>query len=82
MASIRFASDDAELANALPANLDDLYDYLTEVGDITWRPTVPDAVRGAVKQVSTEAQKPESPLNRVQPASAPARPAAAPATKK
>ena len=83
MASIRFASEEAELANALPANLDDLYDYLAEVGDVTWRPTVPDAVRSAVKQVSTETQKPESPLNRAQPASAPAgKPAAAPATKR
>jgi Zn-dependent protease with chaperone function len=82
MASIRFASEEAELANALPANLDDLYDFLTEVGDITWRPTVPDTVRSAVKQVSTETQKPESPLNRAQPASAPAKPAPTPATKR
>lgn len=70
MASIRFASEEAELANALPANLDDLYDFLTEVGDITWRPTVPDTVKPAVTQISTEKQKPESPLNRVAPASA------------
>jgi hypothetical protein len=78
MASIRFASEEAALANGLPANLDDLYDYLTEVGDLSWRPTLPDSLKGAVTQVSTERQKPESPLNRPQPATAPARPAPAP----
>src|SRR5688572_21452690 len=70
MASIKFASEEAELANTLPANLDDLYDYLTEAGEVSWRPVVPDSSKGAVKQVSTEAQKPESPLNKVPPASA------------
>ena len=64
MASMRFASEEASLANALPANLDDLYDYLTEVGDVKWRPIVPDSMKPAVMQAGTEAQKPESPLNR------------------
>jgi predicted Zn-dependent protease len=72
-ASINFASEEAELANTLPANLDDLYDFLTEVGEISWRPVVADSVKAAVKQVSTEQQKPESPLNKVPPASAPAK---------
>ena len=79
MASIKFASEEAELANTLPANLDDMYDYLTEVGEISWRPVVPDSIKGAVKQVSTEQQKPESPLNKVPPASA--TPAKAPPKK-
>jgi predicted Zn-dependent protease len=64
MASMRFASDEASMANALPANLDDLYDYLTEVGDIRWRPIVPDAMKPALMQVGTDTQRPESPLNR------------------
>ena len=70
MASIGFASEENELANTLPANLDDLYDYLTEAGDVSWRPVVPDAVKPAVKQVSVEQQKPESPLSKVPPAPA------------
>jgi tetratricopeptide (TPR) repeat protein len=77
MASIRFASEEANLANALPANLDDLYDYLTEVGDVKWRPIVPDALKPALTQAGTEVQRPESPLNR---AAAGAKPA--PAVKK
>jgi predicted Zn-dependent protease len=64
MASMRFASEEASVANALPANLDDLYDYLTEVGDVRWRPIVPDAMKPALIQAGTETQKPESPLNR------------------
>jgi tetratricopeptide (TPR) repeat protein len=46
MASIRFASEEASFANALPANIDDMYDYLTEVGDVKWRPIVPDPQAG------------------------------------
>jgi hypothetical protein len=61
---MRFASEEGALANALPANLDDLYDYLTEVGEVRWRPVVPDAIKLPLTQVSTETQKPESPLNR------------------
>jgi hypothetical protein len=64
MASMRFASEEASLANALPANLDDLYDYLAEAGDVRWRAIVPDAMKPALTQVGTETQKPESPLNR------------------
>jgi hypothetical protein len=52
------------MANALPANLDDMYDYLTEVGDVTFHVTVPDALKPALTQASTQTQKTESPLNR------------------
>ena len=46
------------------ANLDDLYDYLAEAGDVRWRAIVPNAMKPALTQVGTETQKPESPLNR------------------
>lgn len=65
MASIRFASEEASIANALPANIDDMYDYLTEVGDLKWRPIVPDALRPALTQVGTQTQRPESPLTKM-----------------
>lgn len=79
MASMRFASDEAAFANALPANLDDLYDYLTEAGEVRWRPIVPENLRQAVTQVGVEAQKPESPLNKV---TTPAKPTPAPPAPK
>jgi hypothetical protein len=87
MASIRFASDEASLANVLPPNLDDLYDYLTEVGEVKWRPSVPDELKGQLMKVSADTQKTESPLRQsAPPASRPAAvplvaPAAAPAKK-
>ena len=62
MASIRFQSEEAAHANALPANIDDMYDYLTEVGDVNWRPVIPDALKGATTNVGIQNQKPESPL--------------------
>ena len=62
MASIRFRSEEAAHANALPANIDDMYDYLTEVGDVNWRPVIPDALKGAMTNVGIQNQKPESPL--------------------
>jgi predicted Zn-dependent protease len=62
MASMRFSSEEAGFANTLPANLDDMYDYLTEVGDLKWRPIVPDALKPVLTQVGTEKAKPESPL--------------------
>jgi len=31
--------------DALPANLDDLYDYLAETGEVKWRPIVPDDLK-------------------------------------
>ena len=71
MASIRFASDEASFANALPANLDDMYDYLTEAGDLKWRPIVPDTLKPLLTQVGTETQKPESPLRSAKPAPPP-----------
>lgn len=74
MASMRFASEEASLANALPGNLDDLYDYLTEVGDVKWRPIVPDSMKPAMMQVGTETQRPESPLNRTVTAAKPTAP--------
>ena len=68
MASMRFASEEASFANALPANLDDMYDYLTEVGDVKWRPIVPDAMKPVLTQVGTQQAKPESPLATPKPA--------------
>jgi len=62
MASLRFASDEASLANALPANLDDLYDYLTEAGEVKWRPIAPDDLKPALMKKATDVQKTESPL--------------------
>jgi tetratricopeptide (TPR) repeat protein len=62
MASIRFASEEAAHANALPANLDDMFDYLAEAGDITWRPSVPDALKGSLVNAATETQKTDSPI--------------------
>jgi hypothetical protein len=59
---MRFSSEEAGFANTLPANLDDMYDYLTEVGDLKWRPIVPDALKPVLTQVGTEKAKPESPL--------------------
>lgn len=64
MASVRFASDEASLANALPANLDDLYDYLTEAGEVKWRPIVPDEMKPVLAKAATDAQKTESPLRK------------------
>jgi len=80
MASMRFASEEASLANALPANLDDLYDYLTEAGEVKWRPIVPDDMKAALIKAGTDVQKVDSPLRPAAP-SAP-RPAVAPAVKK
>ena len=62
MASMKFASEEAYLANALPPNLDDLYDYLTEAGDVKWRPIVPDDMKPALLKAGTDAQKVDSPL--------------------
>jgi hypothetical protein len=64
MSSIRFASEEASLANALPANLDDLYDYLTEAGEVKWRPIAPDDLKPALVKAGTETQKTESPLKK------------------
>ena len=75
MASMRFASEEASLANALPANLDDLYDYLAETGELKWRPIVPDEMKPALMKVGTDNQKTESPLSGNRPAAAkPAQP--------
>jgi hypothetical protein len=65
MASIRFASEEASIANAMPANIDDMYDYLTEAGELKWRPIVPDALKPALAQVGTQTQRPESPLTKM-----------------
>ena len=35
---------------------------LTEVGDVNWRPVIPDALKGAMTNVGIQNQKPESPL--------------------
>jgi len=64
MASVRFASEEASLANALPANLDDLYDYLTEAGEVKWRPIAPDDLKPVLAKAATDAQKTESPLKK------------------
>jgi len=78
MSSIRFASEEAALANALPANLDDLYDYLTAAGDVVYRITAPDAMKASLTEAATQAQKPESPLRTATPAA----PRTPPAPKK
>lgn len=70
MASMRFASEEASLANALPANLDDLYDYLAEAGELKWRPIVPDEMKPALMKVGTDNQKTESPLSGNRPTAA------------
>ena len=44
-------SEEGAHANALPANIDDMYDYLTEAGEVNWRPVVPDALKGAMTTV-------------------------------
>jgi len=62
MASMKFASEEAYLANALPPNLDDLYDFLTEAGDVKWRPIVPDDMKAALLKASTDTQKVDSPI--------------------
>ncbi|MEO8259050.1 MAG: M48 family metalloprotease [Acidobacteriota bacterium] len=74
MASIRFASEEASLANALPANLDDLYDYLAEAGDVNWQPTVPDDLKQLLIRAGTDNQKTESPLKRAPSAPEPSAP--------
>jgi hypothetical protein len=61
-ASIRFESDEAAYANALPANIDDMYDYLAEAGEVNWRPVIPDSLKGVMTNVAIQNQKPESPL--------------------
>ncbi len=43
-------------------------DYLTEVGDLKWRPIVPDAMKPVLTQVGTQQAKPESPLATPKPA--------------
>jgi hypothetical protein len=61
-ASIRFASEEAALANALPANLDDMYDYMAEAGDITWRPTIiPESLKPGLVEKATIKHKPDAP---------------------
>jgi Peptidase family M48 len=65
MASVRFASDEASLANALPANLDDLYDYLAEAGEVKWRPVAPDDLKQVLMKAGTDLQKTDSPLKKV-----------------
>ncbi len=62
ISSIKFASEEGAHSNALPANLDDMFDYLTEAGEVNWRPVVPDALKGAMTTAATQSQKPESPL--------------------
>ena len=64
MGSVRFASEEASLANAMPANLDDLYDFLAEAGDVKWRPIVPDDLKPALMKAGTDIQKTESPLKK------------------
>ena len=70
-AFISHASVDAELAFAICVGLEKRgltcwiaprYDYLTEVGDVNWRPVIPDALKGAMTNVGIQNQKPESPL--------------------
>ena len=45
-----------------PFNLDDMFDYLAEAGDVTWRPSVPDALKGSLVNAATETQKTDSPI--------------------
>jgi hypothetical protein len=81
MASMRFVSEEANFANALPPNHDDLYDDLTEAGDVKWRPIILDDMKAALIKASTDVQKVDSPIK---PASTgPSRPAtpAAPTKK-
>lgn len=86
MASMRFASEEAALANALPANLDDLYDYMTAAGDVSYRVSAPDALKPGLTQAATQNQKTDSPLRGTSgatPAATPGRTTApAPAPKK
>ena len=58
ISSIKFASEEGAHSNALPANLDDMFDYLTEAGEVNWRPVVPDALKGAMTTAATQSQKP------------------------
>jgi hypothetical protein len=50
--SMKFNSEEAALANALPANLDDMYDYMAEAGDVTWQPIIPDSLRIALSELA------------------------------
>ena len=67
MGSLRFVSEEAQLANSLPSNLDDLYDYLAETGEVKWRPIVPDDLKPALMKAATDIQKTESPLKKTAP---------------
>ena len=66
-ATMRFRSEEAEHANALPANIDDLYDYMAEAGEVNWRPVIPDSLKGVMTNVAIQNQKPESPLKTTPP---------------
>ena len=56
----------------MPANLDDLYDFLTEVGELRWQPIVPDELKPLLMKAGTDIQKTESPLKKVAASEAPA----------
>jgi hypothetical protein len=57
LASMKFASEEAALANALPANIDDMYDYMAEAGEVTWRPIIPESLRAALAELGKLNQK-------------------------
>jgi hypothetical protein len=44
-ASYGYASEEAALANYMPANLDDIYDYLRQAGEYNFRPSLPENLK-------------------------------------
>ena len=48
-AYLGYTSEEAVISAYLPANIDDLYDYLAQAGEVNWTPQVP---AGTVKRIS------------------------------
>ena len=41
-AYLGYTSEEAVVAGYLPANLDDLYDYMSQAGEVNWSPKIPE----------------------------------------
>ena len=49
-----YVSEETILAGYLPANLDDLYDYLEQAGEVKWTPKIPDGTAARIAAFTNE----------------------------
>ena len=49
-----YTSEEAILAGYLPANLDDLYDYMEQAGEVKWNPKIPAGTAARLAAFSTD----------------------------